>query len=337
VKFGLRIPLIRDSHSNVPYHRTYALCVAAEGAGFDFVSLTHHAFSPECETSAPFVILGAIAARTTRLRLATVIYILPLYHPVAVAEQVATLDMISNGRVILGIGIGYRDYEYQGLGLDPRQRGSRADESLTVLRNGWTTGRFNHQGQHFIIPDLPAVPMPVQKPHPPIWVGGLSEPALKRAARLGEGWISDNMMMLPDTAALAERYRGFCAQEKRPPIVCVTRNGWVGPTRADVERDWYGSAVGFHLGYRKAGYLTPDPEGIYDRLERGEQVSLAEFAKDRAIAGTPEDCIAQLTRWRDVGGADAMLMLLNEDAGYEKMLAAIELFGQEVFPAFAAS
>jgi len=333
VKFGLRIPLIGDEHSKDPYHRTYALCVAAEQAGFDFVSLTHHAFSPECETSAPFVILGAIAARTTTLRLATVVYVLPLYHPVAVAEQVATLDMISNGRVILGIGIGYRDYEYQGFGLDPRQRGSRADECLSIIRSGWETGRFNHQGQHFTVSDLPAVPMPVQKPHPPIWVGGLSEPALKRAARLGDGWISDNMMMLADTAALADRYRGFCAQEQRPPLVCVTRNAWVAATREEVQRDWYGSAVDFHLRYRKAGYVTPDPEGIYDRLERGDPVSLAEFAQDRAIAGTPEDCVGQLTRWRDIGGTDAMLMLLNEDAGCEKMLSAIDLFGHEVLPA----
>jgi alkanesulfonate monooxygenase SsuD/methylene tetrahydromethanopterin reductase-like flavin-dependent oxidoreductase (luciferase family) len=145
------------------------------------------------------------------------------------------------------------------------------------------------------------------------------------------------MMMLADTAALADRYRGFCGDEGRPPLVCVTRNAWVGQTRADVERDWYGAAVDFHLGYRKAGYVTPDPNGIYNRLERGEQVSLAEFAEDRAIAGTPEDCVAQLARWRDAGGTNAMLMLLNEEAGYDKMLAAIELFGREVFPALAAT
>lgn len=332
MKFGVRVPLLHDPAARDPYRQTYALCAAAEKAGFDFVSLTHHAFSPECQTSAPFVVLAAIAARTTTLRLATIVYVLPIYHPVAVAEQVATLDMISGGRVIFGVGIGYRDYEYEGMGLNPRHRGARADEALTAIRGAWTSGRFNFQGKHFRIPDLPAVPMPVQKPHPPIWVGGLSDPALRRAARLGDGWISDNMQMLGDAAQVADRYRTFCAEAGRAPFVCVTRNAWVGRTREDVVRDWYRDVVDFHMGYRKAGYVTPDPAGIYDRLEAGEPVSLEEFAHDRAIGGTPEDCIAQLARWRECSGCDAMLMLLNEDAGYEKMLGAIELFGKEVFP-----
>ena len=162
---------------------------------------------------------------------------------------------------------------------------------------------------------------------------GCSESRIGSAARLGEGWISDNMQMLGDAAEVADRYRAFCAAEGREPFVCVTRNAWVGLTREDVVRDWYGGVVDFHLGYRRAGYVTPDPAGIYDRLESGQEVGLEEFTHDRAIGGTPEDCIAQLTRWRDRSGAQAMLMLLNEEAGYEKMLAAIELFGNEVFPA----
>lgn len=333
MKFGLRVPLLHDPAARDPYHQTYSLCLAAEKAGFDFVSLTHHAFSPECQTSAPFVVLAAIAARTTTLRLATIIYVLPIYHPVAVAEQVATLDMISGGRVIFGVGIGYREYECEGFGLNPRHRGARADEALTAIRGAWTTGRFNFHGKHFQIPNLPAVPMPVQKPHPPIWVGGLSDAALRRAAFLGDGWISDNMQMLDDAAEVANRYRLFCTEAGRKAFVCITRNAWVSRTREEVVRDWYGGVVDFHMGYRKAGYITPDTAGIYDRLEAGQPVTLEEFTHDRAIGGTPEDCIAQLIRWREGSGCDAMLMLLNEEAGYEKMMSAIELFGEEVFPA----
>jgi probable F420-dependent oxidoreductase len=333
MKFGLRIPLLHDSGASDPFHQTYALCLAAEKAGFDFVSLTHHAFSVECQTSAPFVVLAAIAARTTKLRLATIVYVLPIYHPVAVAEQVATLDMISGGRVIFGVGIGYRDYEYQGFGLNPRHRGARADEALSAIRTAWRTGRFNHQGVHIQIPDLPAVPLPVQKPHPPIWVGGLSDPALRRAATLGEGWISDNMQMLDQVADVANRYRAYCAAEGREDSVCVVRNAWVGRSREDVVRDWYGSVVDFHLGYRRAGYVVGDPEKIYERLERGEDVSIEEFTHDRAIGGTPAECVAQLSRWRARTDCRAMLMLLNEEAGFEKMLTTIDLFGREVFPA----
>jgi probable F420-dependent oxidoreductase len=332
MKFGLRVPLLHDPAADDPYHQTYAICAAAERAGFDFVSLTHHAFSPECPTSAPFVVLAAIAARTRRLRLASIIYVLPLYHPVAVAEQVATLDLISSGRAIFGVGVGYRDYEYAGFGLDLRQRGARADESLIAIRLAWTSGRVNISGRHFTNPDLPAVPMPVQKPHPPIWVGGLSKAALRRAARLGDGWVSDNMQLLPEASEMADAYRGECAAAGRAPFVCVTRNAWVGRTRAAVARDWLPSVVEFHLGYRRAGYPMADPGGLYERLERGETVEVEEFVEDRAIGGTPEDCVRQLQRWRDLARCDAMLMLLNEDAGWEKMIEAIDLFGAEVFP-----
>lgn len=332
MRFGTRIPLIFDPAARDPYHQTYVLCEAAEQAGFDFVSLTHHAFSPECETSAPFVTLAAIAARTTTLKLATIIYILPLYHPAAVAEQVASLDRISNGRVILGIGVGYRDYEFKGHGADFRHRGARADEALSAIRHAWATGRFNHQGVHFQIPDLPAVPMPVQWPHPPMWIGGWSDAALKRAARC-DGWISDNMMSLQEEAEIAQRYRALCAEAGREPLVCVTRNAWCGATREDVMADWYDSVVAFYRGYLDAGLEVADASGEYQRLKAGERVPLSELAHDRALAGTPADCIAQLQRWRDMAGCDAMLLLLNENAGFDKMQATIKRFGREVFPA----
>jgi len=335
MRFGLRVPLLHDSSSRDPYHQTYTLCQAAENAGFDFVSLTHHAFTPECQTSAPFVILAAIAARTTKLKLSTIIYILPLYHPAAVAEQVASLDLISNGRVIFGIGIGYRDYEFAGMGTNLKDRGARTDEALTAIRHAWTTGRFNHHGKHFQIPDLPAVPMPVQRPHPPMWIGGVSEPAMRRAARLGDGWIGQNMQMLEEETQQADQYRKYCTEEGRKPFVCMTRNAWVAATRAEVETDWYPSCVEFNLGYRRAGVIVPDPAGVYERLERGENVSLEEYAHDRAIAGTPKDCVAQLRRWKERSNFDAMLFLLNEEAGFEKMHTAITMFGREVFPALA--
>jgi len=335
MRFGLRIPLLFDPASDDPLHQTYALAQEAEAAGFDFLSLTHHSFTPECQTSAPFVVLAAIAARTRKIKLAPVIYILPLYHPAAVAEQVATLDVVSNGRAIFGIGIGYRDYEFEGHGVNPRHRGARADEAMTAIRQAWSTGRFDFQGKHFQIPPLPAVPMPVQRPYPPMWVGGISDAGMRRAARLGDGWITDNMQSLSAEAEMAERYRAYCKLEGREPFIVVTRNAWVANTREEVAADWYQSVIDFHLDYLKAGLDIPDPTGIYARFGRGEDVPLMEFVQDRAIAGIPADCADQLRRWRDDVGAGAMLFLLNEDAGMEKMQATIRLFGEKVFPLVA--
>lgn len=332
MQFGVRIPLLHDPSSPDPLGQTYALAQAAEEAGFDFISLTHHSFTPDCQTSAPFVIFAAIAARTSRIKVAPVIFLLPLYQPTAVAEQVATLDLVSNGRVIFGIGIGYRDYEFEGHGVDPRHRGARANEAMAIIRQGFTTGQLGFEGEHFRIPDLPMVPMPVQRSGPPMWVGGLSDAAMRRAARLGDGWISDNMQLLEPTAAMADRYRAFCAEEGREPFVVITRNAWVAETREEVEADWYQSVIDFHLGYRKAGYEMADPTGVYGRLENGQDVPLAEFVHDRTIAGTPADCIEEIRGWRDRAKADAVVFLLNEDAGFDKMMKAIRLFGTTVFP-----
>ena len=332
MKLGIRIPLVVDPNAPDRYHQVHSLCELAEQAGFDFVSLTHHSFTEECETSAPFVFLAAIAARTKKIRLSTIVFVLPLHHPVAVAEQVAMLDRVSNGRAVMGVGIGYRDYEFKGFGVSPRDRGARADEALTAIRSAWRTGTYGFEGKHFRIPELPVIPMPVQKPHPPIWVGGLSDPALRRAARLGDGWISDNMMAVDDVAALANRYREQCAAAGTRPYVVVTRNGWVSETREQAALEWYDSVKEFHLGYRRAGYIVPDPEGIYDRLERGEDVEIQDYCRDRAIGGSPGDCIEQLSGWRTKVGCDAMLLILNDDAGYESLARTIRLFGEKVIP-----
>jgi probable F420-dependent oxidoreductase len=336
MKFGVSIPFRHDPHAKDPCHETYRLCQLAEEAGFDFLSMGHHVFTPDYPTSAPFAILSAIAARTSRIELASVIYLLPLYHPVAVAEQVATLDLISGGRAIFGIGVGYRDYEYEGFGVDPRRRGARTDEAMAAIRSAWTTGRFNFQGEHFLIPDLPAVPMPIRKPHPPMWVGGVSQPAIRRAARLGDGWITANMQPMDEVVALADSYRDACAAEGREPFLCISRDAWVARTRDEMMRDWYPDMVARHIGFKRMGFTKADPKGVLDRLEAGESVPPEEFIDDRVIGGTPADCIGQIGRWRESAQCQSMLMLLSKKASFEQLCAVIRRFGDEVLPAFRA-
>ena len=335
MKFGLGIPLFEDPGATDPYARTYELCQLAEEVGFELGAVGHHSFTPETgDPAAPFVLLAAIAARTSRLRLATGIFLLPLHHPVAVAEQVATLDRISGGRAILGVGIGYRPYEYEGFGVPFKRRGRRMSEALELIRSAWETGRYGYEGSEFSLPELAVTPRPVQKPHPPIWVGAVARAAQERAARLGDAWISDLMQTLPVEQRLAARYRKFCTQHERTPVVVLMRNGWVAPTREEVERDWLEPSLRFHLNYWRAGARGRDDEGIYERLERGERVPLPEFAHDRAVAGTPEECIAQIERCRELTGCDVLLMAFAGARSYEKMRALIELFGREVIPAF---
>ena len=325
MKYGVSIPLLIDRDDSEPCRETYALCQTAEAAGFDFLTMGHHVFTPDYPTSAPFVVLAGIAARTSRIELASVIYLLPLYHPVAVAEQVAMLDVISGGRVIFGCGVGYREYEFAGFGVDFHRRGARANEALAAIRSAWETGRFNHHGSEFDIPDLPSVPLPVRKPHPPIWVGGESRGALRRAAKYGDGWVSANVQPMEELLDLVSTYRALCHEAARQPFVCLSRDAWVVESKDELLAEWYPEMAKRHAHLKSVGLAVPSAASA--------ETTLDSFIQDRAIAGTPADCVGQIGKWREQSGCHALLLLLNKKASFERLQSAIKLFGEKVLPA----
>ena len=333
MRLGTGIERFIDHDVREPWARTFEWCMRMEELGFEFGSVGHHSFTEGFFSAAPFTFLGAIAARTSRLKLATGVFLLPLHHPVAVAEQLATLDQLSCGRAIFGVGVGYRDYEYDGFGVARRERGKRADEALQIIRGGFETHRYDFAGEYFSLRDLPVDPLPVQRPHPPMWIGGSSDGALRRAARYGDGWMTDNMLPLSHIRERVDTYRGLCREAGREPgTIVLLRNAWVAGTRDEVERDWLPSVIDFHMSYRRAGVELPDTDGIYTRLDKGERVGLAEFARERGIAGTPEDCIEQIRRWESEAGVDRIYLMLTGPADYAARMRALELFGSEVVP-----
>ncbi len=192
------------------------LAKVAEQAGFDGALLSEHLFipanyepaylysdsgRPDFDTETPFpdpwVTIAALAAATTTLRFCTLIYILPLRHPLEIAKPLAALSLYSNNRVILGVGAGWMKEEFDAVGVDFKTRGRRLDEMIGVLRELWKGELCEHHGEFF---DFDAL---VQKPAPPdaipISIGGASKPALRRAARLGDGWLGAGDT--PDKAA----------------------------------------------------------------------------------------------------------------------------------------
>lgn len=139
----------------------------------------------------PWVSLGYVAAVTMKLRLGTHVYILPLRHPIVTARAVATLDLISNGRAVLGAGVGWLAEEFALVDQRFERRGARTDEIIGILRRLWTEKVIEHHGEFYDLAPVRFEPKPVQSP-PPILIGGEAEPALRRAARLGDGWINAN-------------------------------------------------------------------------------------------------------------------------------------------------
>jgi probable F420-dependent oxidoreductase len=169
---------------------------AAEAAGFDSVSVTDHPM-PHDEWMAsgghhaldPFVALSFAAASTTRLRLLTYIYVLAYRNPFLSAKAVASLDAMSNGRVIFGVAAGYLEPEFDALGVPFAERDDLADEAIRAMKVAWTEDGVHFEGRHFVARGHTQLPRPVQKPHPPIWVGGNSKRAIRRAVELGDGWL----------------------------------------------------------------------------------------------------------------------------------------------------
>ncbi|MFI0408041.1 LLM class F420-dependent oxidoreductase [Actinomadura sp. 3N508] len=154
----------------------------------------------------PWVVLAAIAASTERIRLATNVYVLPLRHPITTARSVVTLDRVSGGRVTLGIGVGWLEEEFGIVGQSFRDRGSRTDEIIPLLRRLWSEETVTHEGRHYAFGPVAFEPKPVQRRGGgrgiPVEVGGTSPPALRRAGRLGDGWIEIGAKDLDDVARM---------------------------------------------------------------------------------------------------------------------------------------
>jgi probable F420-dependent oxidoreductase len=161
----------------------------AEELGFDSLWVSEHMLF-HVPTFDAITVLAAFAARTQRILLGSAVLLLPLRHPTVVAKEVASLDIISNGRIILGVGVGGEfPREFVACGVPLNERGRRTDEAIEVMRKLWSESHVNHDGRFFRLEDATMLPKPIQKPGPPIWVAGRSEAAMRRAARLGDGYM----------------------------------------------------------------------------------------------------------------------------------------------------
>jgi probable F420-dependent oxidoreductase len=188
------------------------VAAAAEAAGFHGFGFTDHPAPTQRwlesgghDALDPFVAMGFAAARTTTLRLIPNIVVLPYRNPFVVAKSGATLDLISDGRFTLGVGVGYLKREFAALGVDFDERGQLFDEALEVIRGIWTTDDFSYEGRHFTASGITAHPRPVSHPHPPIWIGGNTAAARRRVTMHGDGWCPfPASAMLAQTARTAE-------------------------------------------------------------------------------------------------------------------------------------
>jgi len=173
----------------------------------------------------PWVVLGYLAHATESIRLGTEVYILPLRHPIATARSVLTVDRLSGGRVTVGVGVGWLEPEFEVVGQSFHDRGRRTDEIIPLLRRLWTEETVSHAGDHYSFGPVRFEPKPVQKPCPPVEVGGATPAALRRAGCLGDGWIeigARHIDVLQQMLAVVDKHRRDAGRDKLPFEVTTT-------------------------------------------------------------------------------------------------------------------
>lgn len=312
------------------YHAYCETCVEAESLGYHASFLVEHHFTGIGQVSATLNLQQWVAARTSTLRLDTAVLVLPWHNPVLLAEQVATVDLLSGGRLDLGIGRGYRWSEFRGFGLPPEEAADRFEECLAVLLRSLSSDeRFSHQGPHWTFRDILVEPPPAQRPHPPVWMASGSEAGARAVAARGFNLLIDQFAPPARVAAMIAAYRLEAEARGHPddPFrIAVARNIRLAET-AEAIAEARAAQADQHRGMIA---LSRGPEG-----RAGQRSHILGYAEtlDATLASTmigPPDAIA--TGLAELRAAGARYVLVNAGRAPRETLRRL---ARDVLPAFA--
>ena len=313
--------------------------VLAERLGFDSVLISEHHLTSDGYFPSPLTAAAGLATVTRRIRIGTAVVLLPLHHPVEVAEASAVLDVMSGGRLILGVGLGYRPEEFSLYGVPRHERGARLEEGVRLVGRLLAEEDVTHEGRFYGVRNVTITPRPLQRPRPPIWIAAKFEPAIRRAARLGDAWFADPVTPL---RALRERNRVYLDELRR-----------LGRDPAGIERPlWREAFVGrdddsaweevkdgvlyiYGRDYFRWGHLQ-DEEG---REMRPDETSFEEFVeviRKRFIIRGVDGFIEEVEKYRRELGVNYMVLRVQfPGIRHEKTMEAIRVIGEKVIPYFS--
>lgn len=330
MKFGF-IP-VEDSRF---YQQALNQVELAEELGFDSVWLEEHHGTSRHYHPSPFIYLAGFATRTERIQLGTDIAILPLYHPVRLAEDVAQLDVMSQGRVILGVAIGYREEEFAAFQTPLKGRGAQFEEMIALIKRLWTQDNVDFESRRYPLSGFTLEPKPLQQPRPPIWLGGWGKLSIQRAAALGDAWIPGPTANLAKLKEVQGRYNehlkslGLDAHSRPRPL---TRDVVIAPSEAEAEE--------LAQSYLLPAYRDEYSTWSHPLIGTGDPTAtdiLAELRKDRFIIGSPSQVIEQIAYFKEQFGMDHLVCRLHfPGMPPDQVLAAVRLIGEEVIPVFKA-
>jgi alkanesulfonate monooxygenase SsuD/methylene tetrahydromethanopterin reductase-like flavin-dependent oxidoreductase (luciferase family) len=301
--------------------------VEAERLGFVSTFLTEHHFTGLGQASSPLVVLGNLAARTTTMRLGTAVAVLPWHNPIAIAEQAATIDELSGGRLDFGVGRGFRAAEFDGFGMSMAEATERYEEGLEVILKAWSTrGRWSHEGRFWTLRDVIVEPPPRQAPHPPVWVGAGSPDSLRGAADRGFRLLLDQVASFELTGERLAIYRERLEELGRPfapaTDVAVTRSLHLvdSPSERAAAIERRVEAIGRMAALATAG------RSAQNRMAAEYSADIRRATEEGSIIGDATECAERLELLLEAG-AEYVLLICETDR--PEMLRA---FAAEVMP-----
>ncbi len=305
--------------------------VRGEGLGFDSVWMEEHHSVVNHYWPSPLPVLAGFATRTSRVTLGTDILVAPFYHPVRLAEDIALLDVMSGGRVVLGAAIGYKPDEFALYGAQLEKRGARFEEQLAIVKGMWTQDMFSFKGEHYRV-EGKLEPKPIAKPHPPIWIGGWGEITLRRAATLADNWIPGPTAEL---GRLLEGKEQFLANRRAAGLTApitewpLTRDVIIADTDAEARQLALRHIM---VSYRKeyaGGWKHPF-------IDASIATDLDTVKKDRFLIGSPDQVIKDLRPFVEQYGMTHLICrLFFPGMPHRHIIRELELIAREVRPAFA--
>lgn len=301
----------------------------ADAVGFDAFSMGDHFNIPGLQRLNQVPALARLCAEAKRCAVGTAVLLLGLRHPVSVASELASIDVLNSGKSFFAFGLGYRDDELNAFNLTKTQRFRRFVEGVEIIKKLWTEDGVSFEGKAFKLSNVTLDPKPLQKPRPPIWIAANSDTAVARAAKVGDGWLIGPHSAIEELERQVALCNTVWHESGKPgkPAVPIIRETFVAKTRHEAvekTRPWLEQL--YHAIYVKwkQNEAMSDPNQLnwgFDKL-----------AKNRFILGSPQECIDQIKEYESRLGTGYMLPRFDWTPGLaqEEILASIRLFGEEV-------